>query len=93
MDKHFKWKHLEDLNFIAALGTAQGVRYDIDPRFLARFFLFHVPSPEDEALCDIYTTLLTGHLSSFAEKVKICARPLVEIMLSVFRVSHFFALL
>lgn len=87
MDKHFKWKHLEDLNFIAAMGAARGVRYDIDERFLARFFMFNVPPPDDDCLCDIYTTQLTGHLSSFAEKVKICARPLVEIMLSAFRVS------
>lgn len=93
MDKHFKWKHLEDLNFIAAMGAARGVRYDIDERFLARFFMFNVPPPEDDCLCDIYTTLLTGHLSSFAEKVKICARPLVQIMLSAFRVSGLVAFL
>lgn len=86
MDKHFKWKHLEDLNFIAAMGSAAGVRYAMDERFLARFFLFHVPQPEDASLRDIYTTLLTGHLSSFSEKVRICAAPLVEIMLNVFRV-------
>lgn len=87
MAKHFKWKHLEDLNFIAAMGSAQGVRYDTDARFLARFLMFHVPTPEEESLRDIYTTLLTGHLSSFAEKVRICVGSLVEIMLTVFRVS------
>lgn len=88
MDKHFKWKHLEDLNVIATMGMAAGVRYDIDERFLARFFMFHVPLPEESSLRDIYTTLLTGHLSSFADKVRICAGPLVEIMLNVFRVTY-----
>lgn len=88
MDKHFKWKHLEDLNFIAAMGTALGGRYAIDERFLARFIKFNVLVPDDEALCVIYTTNLVHHLSSFAEKVRICARPIVEIMLAIFRVIH-----
>lgn len=88
MDKHFKWKHLEDLNFIAAMGSALGVRYTMDERFLARVFTFLVPDPDDDSLRDIYTTLLTGHLSSFSDKVKICTAPLVGIMLNVFRVSQ-----
>lgn len=89
MDKHFKWKHLEDLNFIATMGSAAGVRYSVDERLLARFFMFHVPTPDQATLRDIYTTLLTGHLSSFAEKVRICAAPLVEIMLTVFGVGTY----
>lgn len=88
MDKHFKWKHLEDLNFIAAMGAAVGVRYTTDERFLARFFMFQVDPPTDESLGRIYTTMLTDYLSSFSEKVRLCVGPLVEIMLSVFRVSR-----
>lgn len=80
---------MEDLNFIAAMGVPLGGRYAIDERFTSRFFMFNVLVPDDESLCDIYTTDLSHHLSSFAEKVRICARPIVEIMLTIFRVSLF----
>lgn len=71
--KDLNWKSLRDLSYMAAMGVAGGGRNEVDPRFISMFAVFNLVFPADSTLHHIYSSILSGHLSIFAQPVQIAA--------------------
>lgn len=68
------------------MGKPGGARNEVDPRFISMFSVYNVTFPSNETLNYIYTSILTGHLQTFSEKVQTIAKGLVQLMLELYEV-------
>ncbi|XP_050294970.1 dynein axonemal heavy chain 10 [Anthonomus grandis grandis] len=69
--KDLNWKVLKDISYFAAMGIAGGGRNEVDPRFISMFTVMNLVFPTTNTLHHIYSSILSGHLSSFAEELQI----------------------
>lgn len=82
--KELNWKFIKDTQFAGAMGTPGGGRSDIDPRFASLFAVFNITFPKEESLQRIYSNILEGHTSIFAESVRDAAKKLTVVTLKLF---------
>eukprot|EP01031_Cornospumella_fuschlensis_P048822 gene48822-59779_t len=59
-DKRGDLKHIEDLQYIAAMGHPSGGRQDIPNRLKRHFFIFNMILPSSQAINEIYGQMLAG---------------------------------
>ncbi|KAL1513082.1 hypothetical protein ABEB36_002553 [Hypothenemus hampei] len=69
--KDLHWKILKDISYFAAMGIAGGGRNEVDPRFISMFTVLNLVFPPTSTLHHIYSSILTGHLLIFPEKIQI----------------------
>lgn len=81
--KDLNWKSLKDISYFAAMGVAGGGRNEVDPRFMSMFTVINLVFPNTETLHHIYSSILSGHLSSFKEEVQIAPK-LISITLNLY---------
>ncbi|TPX31992.1 hypothetical protein SmJEL517_g04802 [Synchytrium microbalum] len=82
--KELNWKYLKDVQFISAMGTPGGGRNDVDPRFVALFNVFNVTFPTETSLLQIYSGILLGHTSAFADAVRTTSEKLTKLTLKLY---------
>eukprot|EP01059_Diplonema_ambulator_P016442 TRINITY_DN279_c0_g1_i2.p1 TRINITY_DN279_c0_g1~~TRINITY_DN279_c0_g1_i2.p1 ORF type:complete len:4165 (+),score=1710.28 TRINITY_DN279_c0_g1_i2:209-12703(+) len=63
--KDLQWKHIRDIEYVAAMAPPGGGRNALDPRFVSLFASFNIPFPAEESLETIYNEILKTHLTSF----------------------------
>lgn len=86
-DKDLGWKKLKDMVYLAAMGTVEGGRHDVDPRFLSHFAVYNVLAPNDNTIIYIYQSILKGHFSDFETELLPMADMLVESTVKLFNVN------
>ncbi|XP_072767433.1 LOW QUALITY PROTEIN: dynein axonemal heavy chain 10-like [Anoplolepis gracilipes] len=82
--RDLNWKYMKDIYYLAAMGKPGGGRNEVDPRFISMFSVYNVTFPSIETLNYIYTSILSGHLQTFSEKVQSIANGLVQLMLELY---------
>ncbi|KAJ9456696.1 Dynein-1-alpha heavy chain [Diplonema papillatum] len=63
--KDLVWKHIKDVEYVAAMAPPGGGRNALDPRFVSLFASFNIPFPATQSLETIYTQILHSHISTF----------------------------
>lgn len=86
-DKDLNWKKLKDVVYFAAMGTPEGGRHTVDPRFISLFATFNIIAPKDETIIYIYQSILKGHLSDFETELLPVAERLVLYTVKLFNVN------
>jgi hypothetical protein len=52
--KELSWKHVKDVQMVAAMGPPGGARNKVDPRFVSLFSAFEIQAPSNSNLRTIY---------------------------------------
>jgi hypothetical protein len=70
------------------MGEAGGGRNEVDPRFISMFSVFNLTFPSDETVQHIYRSILSGHVQIFTEEIQKAVPDVIEMTLSLFKVSE-----
>lgn len=61
--KSLAWRKIIDVQCVGCLPPPGGSHNKLDPRFVSQFCSLNITTPSDEAICHIYQSILTEHLS------------------------------
>ncbi|CAG9462277.1 unnamed protein product [Pedinophyceae sp. YPF-701] len=68
--KDLMWKHVKNVQVVAAMGPPGGARNSVDPRFISLFSCFEIQSPSTENLKTIYEAILSSHVTGLSEEIQ-----------------------
>ncbi|KAF8569239.1 hypothetical protein P879_02503 [Paragonimus westermani] len=83
--KDLNWKRMQDLSYLASMGSPDGGRQEVDPRFTSQFSVLNVPAPSKDTLKRIYNSILAGHTAEFDASVKDAYEKITTMTLNLFR--------
>jgi dynein heavy chain len=78
------WKYIKDCGYIGAMGPPGGARSVLDPRFVAMFSVFNIPTPSNESLAMILSSMLKRHMEPFPGPLQAAGQKLCELTLKMF---------
>ncbi|KAF4519979.1 hypothetical protein B566_EDAN005479 [Ephemera danica] len=86
--KEMQWKQLKDIGFVGAISILSGPAAPLDPRFLSKLCLVHLPRPPEHLLHRIFSQILRGHLQDFAGEVLELTDSIVSASLHLFQLLY-----
>ena len=79
-------KNFKDLMYLAAMAPPGGGRNPVDPRVLAMYAVFSITFPSEQALSQIYQSIITAHFANgFSPDVQGAAAKLVGAMMTLYK--------
>ena len=84
--KECTFRELVDLQFVAAMGPPGGGRNPVTPRYLRHYNMVWCIDYKDSSLQQIFSTILSYHLSQFPGEVKSACNGVVEATITIYQV-------
>ena len=77
--KKLYWKSIQDVTLVAACAPPGGGRHSMTPRFMRHFNILCLPSPNEESLKRIFTSITKGFFEQggYAEEIQTLAKKMV----------------
>ncbi|KER29498.1 hypothetical protein T265_03876 [Opisthorchis viverrini] len=83
--KDLNWKRMNDLDYVASMGSPDGGRNEVDPRFISLFSVLNVSPPAEDTLTRIYDSILAGHLAEFDADIRNACKKITQLTLELFK--------
>ncbi|TGZ60763.1 hypothetical protein CRM22_008363 [Opisthorchis felineus] len=83
--KDLNWKRMNDLEYVASMGSPDGGRNEVDPRFISLFSVLNISPPAEDTLTRIYDSILAGHLAEFDADIRNACKKITQMTLELFK--------